>query len=95
MIAFELTMPNRGSWNGKWTGDRDIYARVLPDKKVPKEYVGKNFYYSWDDGWTACVSTYKVTSSEANLIRRKSKGFYGYDWMIESICEKGKIEIKE
>lgn len=28
MIVFELTMPHRGSWNNKWTGEQDRYIRV-------------------------------------------------------------------
>ena len=27
MIIFELTMPNCGSWNGKWSGEERFYAK--------------------------------------------------------------------
>ena len=27
-VAFMLTMPNCGSWNGKWTGENKIYAKI-------------------------------------------------------------------
>lgn len=91
MVVFELSMPGRGSWNGGWSGEGMLHARVLRDKDVPKECVGKDYFYRWDDGWTACVSTRSVPSSEANKIRKKSCGFCGYDWMIRSICSNGEI----
>lgn len=92
MVAFELSMPNRGSWNGKWSGDGECFIRTRTEKSVPKEYWGKDFYYRWDDGWTACVSLYRVPAAEANKMKRKSKGFCGYDWMIESIIKYGEIK---
>lgn len=99
MIAFILTMPRVNTWNGKWSGEDRLFARVKPNRGIPKEVVGKDFYYSWSDGWCACVSTKSITSSDANKIRRKSSGFCGYDWMISSIIEYGEIlterEIKE
>ena len=91
MIVFTLKMPHRGSWNGRWSGENKIYARVRPNNTVPKEVVGRDFYYNWDDGWCACVSVTKVDSKEAAKIRNKSSGFCGYDWMIESIIKNGKI----
>ena len=91
MVVFTLTMPRRGSWNNKWSGDGDIYATVLPNRKVPQQVIGQSFYYRWDDGWTACVSVEKLDCKEANKIMRQSKGFIGYDWMIRSILKYGEI----
>jgi hypothetical protein len=102
LIAFELTMPNVGSWNGKWTGEDRYYARVFnftkrygqsktAIEKANAILKGKNYYYSFVDGWGANVETKKVTVAEAAKIRRRSKGFCGYDWMIESILNCGKI----
>jgi hypothetical protein len=91
MIVFELTMPNKGSWNGKWSGEGTCFARLHTQKRVPKEYWNKNFYYRWDDGWTACVSVTQMPAAEARKIARRSKGFCGYDWMIKSIIECGEI----
>ena len=91
MIVFELSMPNRGSWNNKWSGDNEIFVRCYDQRKVPKEYWNKSFYHSWDDGWTACVTTRQVSYKEAQKLKQKSKGFYGYDWMITSIIRYGKI----
>lgn len=95
MIVFELTMPHVGSWNNKWAGADRRYIRVYYDKSVPKEYWGKDFYYRWSDGWEACVSVKHVHYTEANKLRKISAGFYGYDWMIDSIIQKGKIEKRK
>ena len=92
MIAFELSMPNKGSWNGKWSQEGQLFIRCYDQRKVPKEYWNNSFYYRWDDGWTACVDTYKVTASEARKLERNSKGFCGYDWMIRSIINHGEIK---
>ena len=91
MIVFELTMPSKGSWNGKWSQEGTCFARTYSQHKVPKEYWNKKFYYRWDDGWTACVSVTQMPAEEARKIARKSKGFCGYDWMIDSIIECGRI----
>ena len=54
--------------------------------------IGTNhFFYRWDDGWTACVTTTRVSCAEAKKLDRKSKGFCGYDWMIASIIRHGAI----
>ena len=93
MIIFTLSMPNRGSWNNKWSGDGKVYARIRHNKAVPPEIVGKDFYYTWPDGWTACVSVEKVDAKEADKIMKKSVGFYGYDWMIDSIIKNKEIKL--
>ena len=95
MIIFELTMPNRGSWNGKWSGDGNLFVRVRKEKDVPKELWDKSFYYRWDDGWTACVTTTHMSATEARKLESKSAGFQGYDWMISSIIKNGYIEKPE
>lgn len=94
MIVFELTMPNRGSWNGKWSGDDRKFIRLRKDREVPKNLVDKSYTYSWDDGWTACVTLTKIPADKAHKLERKSDGFCGYDWMIESIIRYGKILSK-
>lgn len=92
MIVFTLTMPNRGSWNGRWSQEERLHAIVKCERNVPKEVVGQDFFYTWDDGWTACVSVEKVDCKTAERMRKKSSGFCGYNWMVESIIEKGRIE---
>lgn len=94
MIVFELTMPHVGSWNGKWTGDNKQYIRTRDERTVPKELWGKDFFYHWSDGWTACVSVSRMKSSEAVKLERKSDGFCGYDWMIKSLIDDGYIHPK-
>ena len=39
MIIFELTFPNRGSWNGKWSGEKDRHIIVKRDSQVPKDII--------------------------------------------------------
>jgi hypothetical protein len=96
IIAFELTMPSVGSWNGKWTGDKDLFAKCRTLSKPEAERLlgdgmEKNFSYRWDDGWCASIRVRKIDSSEKKVLERKSSGFCGYDWMIDSIIEHGNI----
>ena len=94
MIVFTLSMPTRGSWNDRWSGEDRVYARIFHNNDVPKDIIGKDFYYNWDDGWCACVSVTKVDSKEAAKIRKKSAGFCGYDWMIRSIIKNREIIVE-
>ena len=91
MIVLELTFPNRGSWNNKWSGDGEIHCRLIPNRKVPNNVIDNDYYYTWDDGWTACVSVRKVNSNESRKINKNNKGFCGYDWMVNSIIDYGEI----
>lgn len=95
-VAFVLTMPNRGSWNGRWSGENDCYCIV-------KRFGGKkgaaraaqlkgSYYYNFGDGWGANVAVKVVDASEARLLKRITKGFCGYDWMVESILTHGRIQ---
>ena len=96
ILVFELSMPGVASWNGKWSGEKDCYAvvRSLKNKELVKRIVECGSYsYRWDDGWSAMVTVKVVTSVEANKIRKKSKGFCGYDWMVDSIIKHQKICI--
>lgn len=87
-------MPSNNSWNGKWSGDGRLFAKVVNMGKTKRaaEKVNKildegSFYYRWEDGWCACVKVRKVNVEEANRLRRKSEGFCGYDWMVTSIID--------
>lgn len=95
MIVFELSMPNKGSWNGKWSQEGQLFVRTRRECDVPKEHWGKAFYYRWNDGWTACVTVTKLPVAEARKLERKSNGFCGYDWMIKSIIQHGAIGTDE
>jgi hypothetical protein len=99
-INFELTMPNVGSWNGRWTGQgKKYYVTRSYFGKQAKELKAKLFsasdrpswYYRWEDGWGANVTAEIVTASEARKRQRISAGFCGYEWMIDSIEEYNKI----
>jgi len=92
ILSFVLSMPGVSSWNGKWTGEGNLYARVVNFGKTKKgeakakEILDKGyFHYSFRDGWSAGVTVKEVDAKTAAKIRRKTKGFYGYDWMIDSI----------
>ena len=91
-LCFELTMPGRGSWNGKWSGEKDrhIIIRSVDDQKA-ESLNGRLFYYNWPDGWTACVAVSAVDSKETARLKKKSRGFCGYDWMVDSIIRYGMI----
>ncbi len=104
LLSFELTMQNKGSWNGKWSGDCKKYyiIKSVSDKffksQIEKLLNGKSnesWYYSWSDGWGANVELELIDSKEAAKRRKLSKGFAGYDWMVSSIISHGGIYNKE
>ena len=98
ILAFTLSMPNVASWNGKWSGEGMLYAKVInfgrskkADEKA-KAILDHGYYrYDFGDGWSAGINIKAVSPKEAASIRRKSKGFCAYDWMIDSIRLDGKI----
>lgn len=97
-LCFELSMPNRGSWNGGWSGAGNIYAIIkkFPNTKKANArcaaLVAKSsWYYRWEDGWGARVSVRVIDSATARAVRRISRGFCGYDWMVASILNHGEI----
>ena len=88
LIAFTLSMPSVGSWNGKWTSSGNLHARAINigSKKRANEILAKgSFRYDFGDGWVAGISVKKVNAKEARQLRKDSKGFCGYEWMIDSI----------
>jgi hypothetical protein len=104
LISFELTMPNRGSWNGQWSGQekkyfviRSMSKRFVTNNEFLKLILEKghdNFYYRWSDGWGANVSVEIIDGNEAKKRRKISSGFCGYDWMISSIVKYGTIQTE-
>jgi phenolic acid decarboxylase len=91
MIAFILTMPNCASWNGRWSLEDELHCIVKTNRTVTKEVIGREFYYNFGDGWTACVEVKEIPAKQANQYRQKSRGFCGYDWMVDSIIKHRKI----
>lgn len=92
-------MPNRGSWNGKWSGENDLYAIVIPfsNSKTGKLSAQKilaqsSYYYNFGDGWEASIKCREVDNAEARRIKKQTKGFCGYNWMIDSIRKHGYIK---
>ena len=88
-IEFRLSMPNRASWNGKWSGEDRNYTldRDLDDERAV-QLSGQSWSYGWPDGWCAEISARIVPAGEE---RKPSHGFDGYDWMVASILRYGKI----
>ena len=93
LIYYKLDMPGVHAWNGKWSREEKLYARVRSYKKDKGEQILADgpYGYKWDDGWAARISVRKVTAKEARKIRARSDGFLGYDWMISSIERTGRI----
>ncbi len=82
---------------GKWTGGGKPYVRV---RRYPSDHADKilargSYYYNFGDGWGASVAVEQVDSKEAAKLRRRSAGFCGYDWMIDSIERHGRILADE
>jgi len=101
-VGFYLSMPNNNSWDGKWSGEGRLYAKRRKLTKTLKDKIeqlldgqdSQGFYFGWSDGWGANVEVKLINGKEARKISTKSKGFCGYDWMIDSILKHGKIIIE-
>ena len=101
LIEFRLSMPCIGSWNGKWTGENNYYGKIInftsmygtgkKAKEKAESILNKSFRYNFGDGWVAEIDVSKVDGRKANSLRKKSRGFMGYEWMIDSILRNGEI----
>jgi len=104
-VSFELTMPNVGSWNGKWTGEgqkyyivksvTDKYFKTNIEKLLDGDKLYNSWYYNFGDGWGASVRMELIDATIARHRRKISKGFCGYDWMVDSIIKRGKISTED
>jgi len=99
LLSFTLAMPGCNSWNGKWSGEGRHYVRIVNFGRSKKQseaaaaILAKPYYrYDFGDGWAAAVSVAEVTSADARALRVKSDGFCGYEWMIDSIRQNGRIK---
>ncbi len=96
ILSFTLSMPNNNSWDGKWSGEDDLYVRTknFTAKQIDISYPIREkgyFHYNFGDGWSAGIDVKEITSQEGAKLRKKSKGFCGYDWMIGEIIQYGEI----
>jgi hypothetical protein len=85
-------MPNAGSEN--YYAEVINYTNIYGKSKLALEKLNGiigNHYYRFSDGWGVNVLVKEVDRKEAEYMRKNSKGFYGYDWMIDSILSHGKI----
>lgn len=92
IVSFRLTMPNRGSWNGQWSGQEKLYyviRKTHAEKFLLNGETKNDFHYSWNDGWGANVECEVVDSKEAAKRRKISSGFCGYEWMVDNIIDHG------
>ncbi len=90
-------MPSNNSWNGKWSGDGKLYAIVKKFSGKKGEQRGHALLaagywgYNFGDGWRAGVEARQVEGADLRNLRKRNAGFCGYDWMVASILEHGKI----
>lgn len=89
IAAFFLSMPTNNAWNGKWSGEGRLYVVTRRVLQMPDR---TSYAYSFGDGWTARIDVKKVDSKESARLKRKSVGFAGYEWMIDSIFRHGEIK---
>lgn len=103
IITFTLSMSGVGSWNGKWTGAENLYCKVINFKQqygkkaaelTERILSNRIYYYNFGDGWEAAITVEAVNAKKAAKLRRDSKDFCGYDWMIDSIIQHGKIVFR-
>jgi len=85
-LIAELTMPKCGSWNGQWSGENDRYTVAFKTSPREVEKLVGRYYYNWPDGWGVSVEVRKPFPREKVTGR-----FCGYNWMIDSIRQHGKI----
>ena len=96
LICYELTMPNIGSWNGKWSSEGNLHCIVRSysaKSDIPAKVLSMgSYYYNFGDGWGASVGCRVVDGREAARLRKHSRGFCGYDWMVSEIETYGRIK---
>lgn len=97
IIAFLLSMPNRASWNGRWSGELDLHVifKTLSGKRAGEKahriLASRYYSYNFGDGWRASIEAKEVDPSERRKMAKANKGFCGYDWMVDSILQDGDI----
>lgn len=103
---FEYGHTSIGSWNGAWSGTGNLYAKTVSLSKKQIQTLKENgietkigskasFFYDFGDGWKAKVYMTIGYAKDFRKTMTRSKGFLGYDWMIDEILEHGKILTAE
>lgn len=96
ILAFHLSMPNRPTWDGNWSGAGRKYVvtrsfRGRSGTEKAESILAEGYYhYQWPDGWGAGIQVEEVDSRRARQLRKQSAGFCGYEWMVDTICLYGK-----
>lgn len=87
-VLFELSMPGKASWDGKWTGEGRAYncVRHISSIRAEELKIPHSWPHTWSDGWAARVSARVLEKGER---RPKSAGFCGYEWMVDNIIDHG------
>lgn len=84
ILCFELSLSHAG-------GDYFAINRTICGTASiarAQEILNKGlFSYRFENGLLAAVRVRRVGIDEAKKIRKQSKGFRGYDWMIDSIID--------
>jgi hypothetical protein len=104
-LLFQLTMPNVGSHNGKWTAaDKKFFIHRKVDGKFFDEHIAPLqplplsslvWFHDFGDGWGANVTLKVVDADTARKAMKTSSGFAGYDWMVDSILKDGTIKTEQ
>lgn len=97
-LVFTLSMPGRNSWNGRWSGEEKMYAVVKKfttkagKAKAAELLAAGYFSHNFGDGWRAGVTITEATAQQVRHVRKVSKGFCGYEWMVENFIAYGSTE---
>jgi hypothetical protein len=93
-FAFTLSMPSTGGAY-RWSGEERVYVCVKSfSQRSWKERLAKlvgYHSYSFGDGWRPAVAVRVVNADEKKKLLKKSAGFCGYDWMVDSLIHHGEI----
>lgn len=105
-LLFEYGHKTIGSHNGKWGGQTLVFAKSKRLYKEQEQFLQSKgistnlgdqttFFHDFGDGWTAKVTMTVGRVRDFKEIMKQSKGFYGYDWMIDNILKYGRILTQE
>lgn len=98
-VGWILTMPAKGSWDGKWAGEDKVHCKIMLHEKskvgdILQGEISKSWQYSFGDGWTMNIEAKLVSEEEKAILLKDNAGFCGYDWAIDSIIKHNEIITK-